>query len=155
MKFNKPVSNPLLIGAVELLKAEPTTEHRALFIGEMLKAEFLTPVILTPEPEQDEEGNWKLTNENKVQFPTLSAPDGKQFFMAFTDKSELEKWRPGEQKHTFSCTYEDYFAMLMRRDKEGNYGPAWGFVINPFGCNMVVDRNMIINLFVRKNPPQK
>ena len=28
MEFNKPVSNPMMVGSIELLKAEDTPEHR-------------------------------------------------------------------------------------------------------------------------------
>ena len=30
MEFNKPVSNPMMVGSIELLKAEDTPEHRQI-----------------------------------------------------------------------------------------------------------------------------
>ena len=35
MEFNKPVSNPMMVGSIELLKAEDTPEHRQMFLDEM------------------------------------------------------------------------------------------------------------------------
>ena len=45
MEFNKPVSNPMLVGAIELMKAEDTPDHRNMFLNEMMKAFFLAPAI--------------------------------------------------------------------------------------------------------------
>jgi hypothetical protein len=41
MEFNKPVSNPMMVGSIELLKAEDTPEHRQMFMEELQKAKFL------------------------------------------------------------------------------------------------------------------
>ena len=48
MEFNKTVSNPMLVGALELMKAEDTPAHRNMFMGELTKASFLTPAIIEP-----------------------------------------------------------------------------------------------------------
>ena len=90
MEFNKSVSNPMLAGSIELVKAEDTPEHRNMFVTELTKAVLLSPVIVDPAPEEDDQGNYKPAPGSKVQFPMLSAPDGKRFFMAFTDRREYE-----------------------------------------------------------------
>ena len=54
MEFNKPVSNPMMVGSIELLKAEDTPEHRQMFIEELQKAKFLAPVVIDPVPQSDE-----------------------------------------------------------------------------------------------------
>ena len=56
MEFNKNVSNPMLVGAIELMKAEDTPEHRSMFVDELVKAEFLSPAMVDPVPEEDGEG---------------------------------------------------------------------------------------------------
>ena len=56
MEFNKPVSNPMLVGALELMKAEDTPAHRNMFMGELTKASFLTPAIIDPAPTEDANG---------------------------------------------------------------------------------------------------
>ena len=48
MEFNKPVSNPMMVGSIELLKAEDTPEHRQMFLDELQKAKFLSPVVIDP-----------------------------------------------------------------------------------------------------------
>lgn len=147
---NKPISNPMLVGAIELMKAEDTPEHRNLFVNEMMQAHFLAPAIVEPVPQPDEKGEVKIAPGSKVQFPMLSTQDGKKFFMAFTDWSELKKWQDKEDQQTFALTFDDYAAMLLRKDKEGNLSPALGFVINPYGGNILVSREMAANLMAAK-----
>ncbi|MCM1043894.1 MAG: SseB family protein [Candidatus Gastranaerophilales bacterium] len=142
MEFNKPVTNPMLVGAIELLKAEDTPDHRQLFMDEVMKAAFLIPAEVSPAPEPDQEGKVRLTPANKIQFPMLSAPDGKRFFMAFTDWTELKKWKDEEGQQTFVVRFKDYADMLFRKDAKGNVNPAGGFVINPYGGNIVITREL-------------
>lgn len=156
MTFDKQVENPRLIGAIEVMKNAPTVEHKQDFIGEMLKAEFMTPVIVTPDPVQSEDGRWQVPESPQFQFPTVVNKAGdKQFFLAFTDKEEMDKWEPTRGMHTYACTYEDFFIMLLKRNETPSNVPVSGFVINPMGCNLIVDKDMMINLFVRKRPPKK
>lgn len=150
MEFNKNVSNPMLIGSMELLKAEPSPEHQNMFITEMMKAQFLAPVMLTPEPERDENGKIKVLPGSKIQFPMLSTQDGRVFMMAFTDKMEYEKWKDAEGKNVCALSFEELAGMLLRKDPQGNVSPALGYVINPFGANMVIPREMIAGLMSAK-----
>lgn len=150
MEYNKSVSNPILVGAIELMKADNSPEHRNLFTNEMLKAEFFLPAQITPEPSMDDKGQVKLTAENKVQFPMLTAPDGKVFFMAFTDKMELKKWKDEEKQHTFAAVFDEYASMILRKDSQ-----AAGFVINPFGSNIVVPKEMIGSVIAARMAAQQ
>lgn len=150
MEFNKNVSNPMLIGSMELLKAEASPEHQNMFITEMMKAQFLVPVMLTPEPEKDENGKIKVLPGSKIQFPMLSTQDGKVFMMAFTDKMEYEKWKDAEGKNVCALSFDELAGMLLRKDPQGNISPALGYVINPFGANLVIPREMIAGLMAAK-----
>ena len=98
MEFNKPVSNPMLMGSIELMKAEDTPAHRNMFVGELAKASFLSPAIIEPAPVEDPEGKLTVAPNSKVQFPMLNTPDGAKFFMAFTDEAEYQKWQEKNQK---------------------------------------------------------
>ena len=42
MEFNKQVSNPLLVGAMELMRAEPNAQHNNTLIVEIIKANLAT-----------------------------------------------------------------------------------------------------------------
>ena len=150
MEFNKPVSNPMMVGSIELLKAEDTPEHRQMFLDELQKAKFLSPVVIDPVPVPDENGRVTIARDAKVQFPMLSTEDGRKFFMAFTDWTELKRWRDEENQQTFAMNVADYAGMLLRKDAQGNISPALGFVINPFGGNIVVTREMVASMIAAK-----
>ncbi len=147
MEFNKTVSNPMLVGAIELMKAEDTPAHRNMFMGELTKASFLSPAMIDPAPTEDAEGKLVLAPNSKVQFPMLNTPDGAKFFMAFTDTAEYEKWQEKNQKFPyFALKLEEYAAMILRRDPKGNLCPALGMVINPFGANIILPREMLASM---------
>ena len=151
MEFNKAVSNPMLMGAIELMKAEDTPEHRNMFVGELAKANFLSPAIIDPAPTEGEDGKPVIAPGSKVQFPMISTPDGQKFFMAFTDRMEYDKWQEKNQKlPTFALKLEDYAAMILRRDPQGNLCPALGMVINPLGANIIVPREMLAGIVSAK-----
>lgn len=153
MEFNKSVSNPMLMGAIELMKAEDTPDHRNMFVGELAKASFLSPVIVDPAPTEDGEGKLVLAQGSKVQFPMLTAAEGMRFFMAFTDLTEYEKWQsknPEQKLPYFALKIEDYASMVLRRDAKGNICPALGIVVNPFGANIIVPREMLAGMMSAK-----
>lgn len=146
MEFNKPISNPMLIGSIQVMKDDPSEEHKSMFIDEMMKAKFLSPVIITPKPEKDENGKLKLSQTNKFQFPMLTAQDGKHYFMAFTDRMELKKTHNKEEDNNVCIlTIEDYMGMILQKDCD-----AAGYVINPFGENIIVPREMLVALAINQ-----
>lgn len=151
MEFNQPVSNPMLVGAIELMKAEDTPQHRNMFVEELVKASLLSPALVEPAPVEGPDGKPAIAPGSKVQFPMISRPDGAKFFIAFTDMAEFGKWQEKNQKlPNFSLKIEDYAAMVLRRDAKGNICPALGMVINPFGANIVVPREMLASLMSAK-----
>lgn len=144
MEFNKSVSNPMLVGSIELLKAEDTVEHCNMFLTELLKASLLAPALIDPPPQEDGEGNLKLLPDSKVQFPMLTAPDGRKYFMGFTDDAEYQLWVEKNQPcPTFAMVFDDYIGMLMQKDAGGNPCPAQGIIINPHGSNLAVHKDML------------
>lgn len=144
MEFNKSVSNPMLVGSIELLKAEDTVEHCNMFLTELLKASLLAPALVDPAPQEDEEGNLKLLPDSKVQFLMLPVPDGRKYFMGFTDDAEYQLWvEKNRPCPVFALAFDDYIGMLMQKDAEGNPCPAQGIIINPFGSNLVVHKDML------------
>lgn len=152
MEFNKSVSNPMLMGAIELLKAEDTPEHRGMFMKEVTKASFISPAVIEPGPQENAEGKPAISPGSKVQFPMISTGDGKRFFMAFTDEGEYARWveKAPERLPVFALTVEDYAAMLLRKDAQGNACPALGMVINPYGANIILPREMLAEMMAAK-----
>ncbi len=118
-----------------------------------MKATFLAPVVIDPPPVADEQGLFSISPGSQIQFPMLQAPDGKRFFMAYTDWEELRKWKNEDNQQTFGLKLVEYADMLFRKDENGNTPPAAGFVINPYGGNMAMTKELISRMLAPK-PPQ-
>ena len=151
MEFNKPVSNPMLLGCIELMRDEDSQEHREMFAAEFMKSSFLAPAVVDPAPIVNEEGEEVIAPGSKIQFPMLGTQDGKRLFVAFNDKNEYDDWCEKNGKlPCFTLRMEDYGQMLLRKDPMGNLAPAIGLVINPLSTNLLVSREMLANLMARK-----
>lgn len=146
MKGFRPITNPMLVGAIELMKSNSTSEHRKMVIEEMLHARFLSPVVITPTPVLDENGISKVDPNAKISVPMLTAPDGKHFFMAFTDIEELQKWKKEEGQQIFGFSFADYVKMVRNAQES-----CHGFVLNPYSHNLVLTRDMI-EIIAEHNP---
>lgn len=147
MEFNQSVSNPMLVGCIELVKEEDSPEHRNMFVAELLRASFMVPALIDPEPAEDSEGRLRVTPGSRVQFPMLATPDGKKFYMGFTDQIEYRKWAEKNQElPTFALKFDDYVNMILRRDPQGNDSVAQGVIVNPFGANVIIPKEMIAGI---------
>lgn len=155
MEFNKQVSNPMLIGAIELMKADRSQEHHNMLVNEILKAQFLTPATVDPVPVENEQESVKPGEGTKIQFPMLTAPDGKSFFVAFTDQMELDKWKREDNLQKVAMNFDDYVGLLFRQDARGMENPSAGFVINPFGCNIVMTKEMVKAIWEAREQARK
>ncbi len=169
MEFNKPVSNPIIIGTIELMKANEAeqkmvkhvqteeenkrlqnkaTQLRKAFWAEFMKSEFLAPVLITPPPVEGDNGSMKIEPGSNVQFPSLRASDGSKFLMAFTDKTEFNKFAPDEKKYSFALTFDDYVSMLLHKGENEKTNDLKGIVVNPFGGNIVILKDEIAKLIL-------
>ena len=158
MEFNKEVSNPLLVGAMMLIKAEDTPDHRKLFMNELAKAKLLAPVAIDPPPTFDAEGNTIEEKDEKVMVPQLNAPDGKRFFALYTDKACMKAATDAEGVSTPEMFRDNYAVvtldeiggMMTTPMINGEMNPVEGVVLNPFNENVVVGKEAAIGLFMNK-----
>ena len=132
------ISNPMLIGAMELVKKNKSPENLKVFMDELLHAKLLSPVVITPPPTVDENGKAKLTPENKISVPMLSGSDGKKFFMAFTDMNEVKKMKADGQLNILGFNFQDYAVMIAKADEKCD-----GLVINPQSNGPIVNKAMV------------
>ena len=136
----------MLVGAMQLLKQDNSQEHKDLFYNELIKATFVCPVTIVPEPEIGPDGLAKLTPESQVNIPMLSRTDGRRYFMAYTDTKEMKKWSGDERQQVFALSYDDYANMVMLADNA-----VEGFVINPFTENLIITKKMVDTIRVLKS----
>lgn len=159
MEIDKTVSNPMLAGAMQLIKADgktPVPEHQALFMQELDKADLLAPVEV--QKELDENGNPKEGGRTAVRFPMLTGSDGKRFFVVFSDNGSLEQAKSLEGpsrlpdsvlEHTATVKFFELTRMLLTRNPDGSENPAFGIVINPFMENIVIPKTMVMEMVKR------
>lgn len=148
MEFNKAVSNPMLVGCIELMRDADTPDHRIMFAEELRRALLLAPAVIEPAPVTDEEGNSKLLPGSQVSFPMLNTLDGKRFCMGFTDLVEYKAWAARNGNLPFyAFGFQDYMDLMSCRDSQGNENPMLGLVINPLSANVVIPREMLMSMF--------
>ena len=145
MELQKNVSNPMLMGAIELMKADPSEEHKKMLFEEIMKADYLVPALIEPTPVADGEGRMRLSKEQKIAFPMLKTPDGRKFFAAFTDKMEYEKYQKDEKLSRLTMKMEEIGHVMLRGQTD-----ATGCVINPGGCNIMVPKEMMQTILAAK-----
>ncbi|MBO7355758.1 MAG: SseB family protein [Lachnospiraceae bacterium] len=156
MEIDKTVSNPMLVGAMQLIKADgknPVPEHQAMFMQELDKADLIAPADV--KEELNEDGSVKEGGKTAVRFPVLTGSDGKKFFVVFTDNASLEQARsvdgtsrlPEEfMGHSAKVKFFEIARMLLTPNPDGTENPAFGIVINPFMENIVIPKTMIVQM---------
>lgn len=137
---NKPVTNPELIKIMNEFLNEKSAENEVVLIEKIMQAHFLTPVKIEGEIE-----NGVIKTGTTISFKMLTNNSGESFFMAFTDWEELGKWSK-EKEEALISTYEDLKAMV-----ENDVQRVKGFVINPYGQNIAITRELMEYFSQRKS----
>lgn len=136
----KEIQNPELIQAYHMLQYESTPERQGEFMQQVVNARFLAPAFFDPEPKKDENGRFVLDKNVKIGFPDLVNKDGKKYFPVFTDWKEAQKWDLKNGQRLAVTRFADYESLVLNNDQ------AAGFVINPFGENIRIERKTIEEL---------
>jgi len=76
-----------------------------------------------------------------IALTSIDDQQGTHFLMAFTDWKEIRKWTQEENIQTVILACEDYQQILTKEDSL--YA---GFVINPYGANIVLDKEILENV---------
>lgn len=143
MDINKPITNPNLVNVIKEIKQGNKKEE--LFWEEIFKGKFLCPINMEiGETTQKENEQIVLGEGTSIVLLNIDNEQRKHFLMAFTDWDELKKWKTNYAQQTLVLSYEDYQGIILKNDSAYQ-----GMVINPFGENIVLDRQMLSN--TRKN----
>ena len=143
---DRPIENPRLKGLLRFAAGNPTEEIMNLVYEEIaMNTRFLSVMMLSEEPETNEDGTAKFKEGSVMQLPQLTAPNGAKFQPAFTDWQELEKWEDMKQPKTLLLTFDDYAALVLKNPE------IQGVVINPFSENMMMERKILEHLRMKKD----
>lgn len=137
---NKPITNPKLVEIMNKFLNERSAENEIVLIDRITQAQFLSPVILDGEIQ-----NGTIKAGATISFKMLTNNSNESFFMAFTDWEELGKWSK-EKEQTLISTYEDLKSMVEKDAQR-----VKGFVINPYGQNIVITPELIQYFSRRKS----
>lgn len=144
MGVNTPVTNPNFLKAIQLMGQDSTKESQ--FFDELFKATFLCPgQIDKGNLTKSRDGRTTLGKDTKISLSLLEAKSGKSYLIAFTDWDELRKWENIQRQQTFLFSIEDYRTIVL-----GNQHYD-GVVINPFGVNLVFDRERLESIHSNQN----
>ena len=125
-----------LVNAIARMQKENSRESREAVLDLIISGvEFLAPVEILPG--QGESSDLKFT--------LLPNQSGQPFFPAFTGWEELRKLCGPKNQQTVALSFDHYANMILRDNR------AAGFVIDPFGCCLSFDRNMISHLVQRQD----
>ncbi len=145
--LDKKIQNMELIIAMRVLQESDTKENRNRLINEMMRSRFITPAFIK---EEDAKLMAKLKESGEkrpvpISFKVVTARDGKRFLPAFTDTMQYNKWiEKCEIKDPLKkmvMNFEVYAQYIL-----GSGGELSGFIINPFGENLVFPEPMVRNL---------
>ena len=144
-EMRKPVTNPELVEALTALHQENTPQNQNRVLELVLhRAVLLSPVVITPGPSQPGQAP-SAPKKAAIQFQLITTKDGRPFFPAFTDGEELRKLTgPKKLQQTMALRFDDYVSLVERNEK------ACGFVINPMGMSLTLDRKTLMDLAARK-----
>lgn len=131
-----------LVSAIAQMQKENSRESREAVLDLIISGvEFLAPVEILP-------GHGESSD---LKFTLLPNQSGQPFFPAFTGWEELRKLCGPKNQQTVALTFDHYANMILRDNR------AAGFVIDPFGCCLSFEREIISHLVQRKTmqaPPQ-
>jgi len=136
------LENKALLEAIGRMNRDNDRASRELVLDLMIhQGQFLSPVKILPGQGEGQD----------IQFLLLPNQEGKPFFPVFTSWEELRKLCGPQNQQTLVLDFDRYAAMILKDNR------AAGFVIDPFGCCLSFEREMVSHLVQRKAmaaPPQ-
>lgn len=137
MDINIPINNIELVEQLKKLKENysESVEHR--FFEMLLLAKFLSPLSRNSLQMYNSDKDVLLQNAS-IELIQLEDKFGNNYLPVFTDFEEIKKWNDSEEIRSLVLSFDDYKALIYRDDLEIN-----GFVLNPFGENIVFDKKLI------------
>lgn len=143
--LSRPIYNGRIKGLMRQASLATSDELMNLIYEEFaMNTRMIGVILLSEEPQADENGMARFKEGTTMQLPLLTAPDGSKFYPVFTDMQECEKWHEILEPKTMLVNFDEIYSII-----KGNPDTN-GVVINPFGENMMVDEKLLDHLKERK-----
>jgi hypothetical protein len=122
--------NDALLEAIARMQKEDNRVNREAVLDLIImEGQFLAPA--------------EIQGDN-VQFTLIQNQDGQVYFPAFTGWDELRKFCGPKNQQALALGFDQYAGMILKDNR------AAGFVIDPFGCCLSFEREMVAHLVQRK-----
>lgn len=129
MESNKEIRNDELKIAMITLKLDDSKENEDYFKSELRKAYFLIPAV-------DD------NKENEFTFMLLSDQNNNNYFQAYTDLDEYNKWSSSNESKNFVLTFDELANIVISSEEE-----VKGLTINPFSENIILNKEYLREIF--------
>jgi len=129
MEANKEIRNDELKMSIITLKLQDDKESEEVFINELKNSYFLIPAV----------------NDNKkdeLTFMLLCDQKNNNYFQAYTDKDEYNKWDEAINSKNFVLTFDELANIVISSGEE-----IKGLVINPFTENVILNKEYLEKIF--------
>lgn len=141
---SEEVKNPKLVQAMLDLKKHDNPYTRGVLAAALMDSRLLSPIqrqtVLT-----EKEGP-----SARIKFEDIQNTEGEKFYLAFTDMDEYAKWNEdGKHNQALIMTMEDFGNILIRHIND-----LRGFVINPYGENVSITKDLLLSLLKQREAKQ-
>lgn len=144
-KSNQEVKNPKLIEAMSRMRRKDDEKTRGEFAAALMEARLLSPIIA--QTVITEKGG----PSTRIKFEALRSDQGGKYYMAFTDMDEYGKWNDdATHNRALIMTMEEFGHVLIRTPND-----AKGFVINPYGENIIISKSLLLSLLQQREAQMK
>ena len=141
----KPIVNPRLSEALAALHRENTPANQDRALRELMtQAHLLAPVVLTPAPPPRCLRPDYTGAEHRHPVSAHLQPGGPSLLSRLHQLGELRKLCGPRDQQTLVLTFDDYASMLQQDSR------AAGFVVDPFGDSLTLDRETVARLTRQK-----
>ena len=139
---NGPVLNTRLVNAMQEMLKDNNEKTRAKMVSALMGSTLLSPVVrqIAVTDEAKKQGNARFS------FTMIQNDKGDKYFMAFTDWASLNRWKKEPGQQVVHMEFDDLAAIVLRKGSN-----MAGFVINAYGENVTISRDLIISLKKQKD----
>ena len=146
-----PVFNPELNKSIAALKEENSPQKLNAVINELVKSPLLAPAMFDmqgkPAPKPGPDGRIQLPKNTKVSLVMINSPEGKHYYLAFSDWEAAQEWQKqaGKGRPIMALRFDDFANMLQKNPD------AAGLVLNPGANSLRLEAPLIASVKKQKD----
>lgn len=147
-----PVFNPKIKETIAAFKEENSPKNLNDILNELVRSPLLAPAIFDlqgqPAPTPEADGRVQLPKDTKISLIMVTSPEGKPYYLGFSDWDALHEWQSKQQKaaqQVITLRFDDYANMLAKNEH------AAGLVLNPGDNSLRLERPLIESVKKQKD----